>query len=522
MLTRQVEGNQLKCGDYWSGTQYGPLRLQLIATEGGEEEVQSITGFDFGHSAKKVDPEDAPHTIRRTFALSHTEHPHEPPRKVVQFQYLSWLDMNVPETPTGLLELVGEVRGAASEADKLLQMEAPPGVELSRSPVLVHCSAGVGRTGSFVAIDAILDGIRHDLDIQRQLSDNTTSSDNGSDSELGDENPSSDSFSGPPSRFRRASHPESELVHRRPVSGIGLHMTPSHQRRRSLRKTLGARKGVGSPATMSKGVRPEAKSESPLSDREQGVAQAGQHLGTIAMNGAGTGTGADSTRRSSLSANAMSSLSSVSSSLSSVPSFNFSSMAPPSSRSSGVVNGTANANKKPDSPPGGLSNATRAWSSNVANSVSRSDLIAPVPVPASSGMGTPRPDSGMDSRDRDTFDYVPPRSLIRPENKPASPLAAMDEPIREVLEDMREQRMSLCQSLRQYVFVHRAVVEGVLAMVDEEKKRAQGEFVSAGAKRHASPTELVKVDVKGSVGQAKKRPSALRKDEGGSKMALDL
>jgi hypothetical protein len=48
-------------------------------------------------------------------------------------------------------------------------------------------------------------------------------------------------------------------------------------------------------------------------------------------------------------------------------------------------------------------------------------------------------------------------------------LSTLDEPIHRVIEDMREQRMSLCQSLRQYVFVHRAVIEGVLMLVDEER-----------------------------------------------------
>ncbi|KAG8961398.1 hypothetical protein FRC03_005410 [Tulasnella sp. 419] len=50
-----------------------------------------------------------------------------------------------------------------------------------------------------------------------------------------------------------------------------------------------------------------------------------------------------------------------------------------------------------------------------------------------------------------------------------SPLSLLDEPVRQVLEDMREQRMSMCQSLRQYVFVHRVIVEGALALVDEER-----------------------------------------------------
>ncbi|KAG8729229.1 hypothetical protein FRC12_021163 [Ceratobasidium sp. 428] len=526
MLTRQVENSQLKCGDYWSDPQYGPFRLRLIATEGGEEEVERVTGFDFGQNTKKHPAGDTPHTIRRTFALSHCERPDVPPRKVVQFQFLSWMDMNVPETPAGLLELVKNVREAAEEAEKTIEIEAIPGSGPTKSPVLVHCSAGVGRTGSFVAIDAILDGIRHDLDAQRQMSDvttNTTSSDNASDSD-NEGNPSSESLSNSATspRFRRASQPESDM--RRPIGGIGLHMTPARQRQRSLRKTLGARRA---------GPILDLKNGSPPSDQESSTCGVGRRLGTMDMNadrlsgsagadagfaGAGAGPGAGSTRLSvSDTANTTASSSSVNSS---APSFNFSAVAPLSSMNSSVHD----ASKGNSGGSGGsgmelparplLSQSTRVWSSNVAKSISRSDLVAPSPTaPTPTALApiapSPRPDSAMESRDRDTFDYVQPRSIDRSQAKSASPLNSMDEPIREVLEDMREQRMSLCQSLRQYVFVHRAVVEGVLAMVDDQRaKDGVAAAVSAGAKRHASPTELVKVDMAGSKARVKKRPSS--------------
>lgn len=502
MLTRQVENNQLKCGDYWSGKEYGPLRLQLISTEGGEEEVERINGFDFGQNSKKPQ-QNEPSTIRRTFALSHLEHPEVPPRKVVQFQFLSWMDLNVPDTTTELLELVKDVREASEEAE-----EAEP--ESIKSPVLVHCSAGVGRTGSFVAIDAILDTIRHDLDVQRQPSYTTTatntSSDNASDSSPED-NPSSDSFSNTSPRLRRASHPESDL-RRQPPSGL-LHITPARQRQRSLRKTIGARRA---------GAGVHAKPGSPPSDLENNLP-----MGTMTVNGAGAS------------------------------SFNFSTGMPSSSTSSGVHeasasgsggtkqlstgsgdtklsptgNGAAQDVEMSETEPKGytqrphLSQLACAWSSNVARTVEPPELQVPTPLPAlprTSIAPSPRPDS-TDNRERDTFDYVLPRSLDRAKNaKPASPLQSMEEPIREVLEDMREQRMSLVQSLRQYVFVHRAVVEGVLAMIDNQRAKGNA-AVSAGAKRHASPTELVKVDMAGSKARVKKRPLELQGS--GNAMVVD-
>ena len=79
------------------------------------------------------------------------------------------------------------------------------------------------------------------------------------------------------------------------------------------------------------------------------------------------------------------------------------------------------------------------------------------------------------------FDYTQPRRLHTDMSPPL--LSTYDEPIRRVIEDTREQRMSLFQSLRQYVFVYRAVIEGTLMIVDEERKAEElGRLSPEGAR----------------------------------------
>ncbi|KAF5382236.1 hypothetical protein D9757_008927 [Collybiopsis confluens] len=221
MLTREIEGSMVKCGPYWKDEVFGALRLKLISTEGNADEGKdddlrrkdAAGGFFFPapepKGEKKKDVGDA--IIKRTFLLSHTGYPNIPERKVVQFQYLEWPDMNVPDDPRGVLNLIRQVDQAVAEANHLSERGgeedgadswkknssdfdltvpviakpsqyrstsdeslnrytgiAKQAMGRNQSPVLLHCSAGVGRTGGFIAVDAVLDGIRRELRKKRK------------------------------------------------------------------------------------------------------------------------------------------------------------------------------------------------------------------------------------------------------------------------------------------------------------------------------------------------------------------
>ncbi|XP_048819276.1 receptor-type tyrosine-protein phosphatase T isoform X5 [Tympanuchus pallidicinctus] len=118
MVTNLVEVGRVKCVRYWPDDTevYGDIKVTLIETEPLAEYVI------------------------RTFTVQKKGY-HEI-REIRQFHFTSWPDHGVPCYATGLLGFVRQV--------KFLN---PP----EAGPIVVHCSAGAGRTGCFIAIDIMLD-----------------------------------------------------------------------------------------------------------------------------------------------------------------------------------------------------------------------------------------------------------------------------------------------------------------------------------------------------------------------------
>uniref|UniRef100_A0AAQ5WZM4 Tyrosine-protein phosphatase non-receptor type 9 n=1 Tax=Amphiprion ocellaris TaxID=80972 RepID=A0AAQ5WZM4_AMPOC len=133
MTTRTDEGSRRKCGQYW------PLE------EGGQEV--------YGHMAvvnQRVDHHT--HYNHTTLELHNTETCEQ--RQVSHFQYLSWPDYGVPTSAVTLIDFLGAVKRQQRKMVKalgLLWTGHPLG-----PPMVVHCSAGIGRTGTFCALDICL------------------------------------------------------------------------------------------------------------------------------------------------------------------------------------------------------------------------------------------------------------------------------------------------------------------------------------------------------------------------------
>lgn len=71
-------------------------------------------------------------------------------QKVVHFYFKKWPDHGCPNDPMHLITFVRKVK-----AEKIP----------SYSPIVVHCSAGVGRTGTFIGLDIIMQRLKNESKI---------------------------------------------------------------------------------------------------------------------------------------------------------------------------------------------------------------------------------------------------------------------------------------------------------------------------------------------------------------------
>lgn len=64
-------------------------------------------------------------------------------REVLQFHYTTWPDFGVPSTPRSFLHFLQVVRDSGV-------------LNANVGPPVVHCSAGIGRSGTFCLVDSCL------------------------------------------------------------------------------------------------------------------------------------------------------------------------------------------------------------------------------------------------------------------------------------------------------------------------------------------------------------------------------
>uniref|UniRef100_A0A2K5TWR7 Protein tyrosine phosphatase receptor type U n=1 Tax=Macaca fascicularis TaxID=9541 RepID=A0A2K5TWR7_MACFA len=117
-LSPVLWGLQVKCSRYWpeDSDTYGDIKITLVKTETLAEYVVRTFALE-----------------RRGYSARH---------EVRQFHFTAWPEHGVPYHATGLLAFIRRVKAST-----------PP----DAGPIVIHCSAGTGRTGCYIVLDVMLD-----------------------------------------------------------------------------------------------------------------------------------------------------------------------------------------------------------------------------------------------------------------------------------------------------------------------------------------------------------------------------
>jgi len=127
MLTKEVEDGRHKCDRYWPEEDESIITDLFKVTVSDQEETQKSE------------------LIERKLVL-HNLTTNES-RPILHLQYIAWPDHGLPTSTTAFLSLL-------EDADKF---------DYTKSPIIVHCSAGIGRSGTFCTVHATIEKLLYDL-----------------------------------------------------------------------------------------------------------------------------------------------------------------------------------------------------------------------------------------------------------------------------------------------------------------------------------------------------------------------